>query len=296
MSETRRQPVLFSRSKSTWFTLLVVLCLAANASCAGFWWEKARQQTLKAKTFKNVVGKDKYVLVDFYTKACPYCEDLYPIVNRIMDELAISRKDIIFAKLDGEESPSISEMYGIEGYPNLRLFKPGDSKYPENYPYEHKYNALKGYLMTLPPLNKEVVKSNEAELKIIANLRQRVKELERIESSKENMTSVELRDIIASHDRSINRSIKSFKRNLANFKKIEFRPSLASTPREKESIPAANLAHEEEAPVDDSDVDFGYQHAWLVKLLCFVGIGGVFGLIFERNRAINNARRKNNID
>lgn len=285
-------------SKYQVLLMLTVICVIGQASCAAFWWEKAKPQLLNRKSFKNVIGKDKYVFVDFYTKACPYCEKLYPKVNQVMDEYASKRPDIVFAKVDAEESPELADEYGVEQYPWLLVFKPGDVKFPETYNYDHTYNALKGYLDSLPSTKKPIAEkssnSNDADQKTIAALRDRIKQLEKIESSKDNMTTIGLKDLINTHEKSMDKSIKNLKRNLQNFKKTQFQPKTQSSEAET-SAPAASHTASEDAE-DDSDVDYGYSHAWWIKMSCLGAIGGVFFIVFDRNRMLNRANTKLNID
>lgn len=234
------------------------------------------------------------MFVDFYTKSCMYCEKLYPKMNKIIDEFANKRPDIIFMKVDGEDEPNLADDFEVGKYPTLILFRPGDKLYPDKFEYSHSEKEIKAYLDSLVPVKKtdQDRVSNEIDQKLIAALRSRVKELESMEANKGNMTSVELKDLIASHEKSMNRSITKLRRNLRNFKKTQETPiriqvdHSATTPTPTTPTPDAD---DDQA---DADTDYSYQHSYWVKLGCFICIGCTFGLIYERHRALNHAKHK----
>ncbi len=63
----------------------------------------------------------------FYTKWCKFCKILAPEYEKVIDELKYKRSDIVMARLEGDEmSQSILLTYGIDSFPQVLLFYPGD--------------------------------------------------------------------------------------------------------------------------------------------------------------------------
>jgi thioredoxin 1 len=66
---------------------------------------------------------DEAVLVDFTASWCGPCKALAPVLEQISQELD-GRLQII--KVDIDDTPAISERYGIKGVPTLLLFDQGE--------------------------------------------------------------------------------------------------------------------------------------------------------------------------
>lgn len=67
------------------------------------------------------LGSDKPVLIDFYATWCGPCKMLSPII----EEIASERNDIIVAKVDVDDEPSIADAYSVQSIPTLILLKNG---------------------------------------------------------------------------------------------------------------------------------------------------------------------------
>jgi thioredoxin 1 len=70
----------------------------------------------------EVLQADQPVLVDFWAVWCGPCRMLAPTVEAIGQKYAGSAKVV---KVDVDDSPSVSQRYGIKGIPTLILFKDG---------------------------------------------------------------------------------------------------------------------------------------------------------------------------
>jgi thioredoxin 1 len=71
---------------------------------------------------RDVLEASQPVLVDFWAEWCAPCRMLAPVVEAVAEEYAASARVV---KLNVDESPGVSQRYGIKGIPTLILFKSG---------------------------------------------------------------------------------------------------------------------------------------------------------------------------
>jgi putative thioredoxin len=62
----------------------------------------------------------KPVIADFYATWCGPCQLLKPILEKLVKEY-----DFILAKIDIDQNPDLAHQFGIEGVPDVRVFKQG---------------------------------------------------------------------------------------------------------------------------------------------------------------------------
>ena len=72
----------------------------------------------------NEILKNEVVLVDFFANWCGPCKMLSPVIEQVSNEIT----DVIFVKVDVDESPDLASMFGIMSIPTLLLFKDGELK------------------------------------------------------------------------------------------------------------------------------------------------------------------------
>jgi thioredoxin 1 len=71
----------------------------------------------------EVLKSSTPVLVDFTATWCGPCKALAPIVEKIADESVGKFK---VGKLDIDDSPGITQKYGVRGVPTVMIFKNGE--------------------------------------------------------------------------------------------------------------------------------------------------------------------------
>jgi protein disulfide-isomerase A1 len=92
------------------------------------WWEDSKILELNNENFLDHVGKDKYVVVKFYTRWCGYCRIMSPEYDKFQEVLLKERKDVLVTRLEGSINEDISMLYEISSYPRIALFEPGSTE------------------------------------------------------------------------------------------------------------------------------------------------------------------------
>lgn len=80
---------------------------------------------LTTENFFDIVGKDKYVLVKFYTRWCGYCRIMHPEYDKLNEIMKETRDDVIIARLEGSINEDITLIYEIFSFPKIVLYHPG---------------------------------------------------------------------------------------------------------------------------------------------------------------------------
>lgn len=75
---------------------------------------------IKSNEFDEVL-QNNVVLVDFFAKWCGPCKMLSPIVDELSNEV----QDVVFVKVDIDESVDLANKFGILSIPTLLIFKNG---------------------------------------------------------------------------------------------------------------------------------------------------------------------------
>jgi len=74
-------------------------------------------------TFDSVVISSNIpVLVDFWAPWCGPCRALAPTIDKLAEE---RQGEILFCKVNVDESPDVAARYGIRGIPTLLYFRGG---------------------------------------------------------------------------------------------------------------------------------------------------------------------------
>lgn len=78
---------------------------------------------LNASNFGDTVTKNKPTLVDFWADWCAPCHMMAPVLENLSEKYG---EQVVFAKLNVDENPSIAQLYGVEAIPTFVLFFKGE--------------------------------------------------------------------------------------------------------------------------------------------------------------------------
>jgi thioredoxin 1 len=86
---------------------------------------------------QKVLKSDKPVLLDFFAVWCGPCK----LAEPVLEELSGQHTDVVFAKLDVDQSPQAAQRFGVLSIPTTILFKDGQevgrtSGFAGKKPYE----------------------------------------------------------------------------------------------------------------------------------------------------------------
>ena len=149
------------------FFLSYILLLIKTTLCFKEWWEeskvyinnlyqlfllKIQAVQLNNYNFDDYVGKNNYVIVEFYTKWCHFCKLLYPDYEKLVEEYKEKRNDIIIARIDGQENDFTLQRYQIFRFPVIALFKPNDKHIYKIYQNQRIFDEMKNWVNESCPL------------------------------------------------------------------------------------------------------------------------------------------------
>jgi thiol-disulfide isomerase/thioredoxin len=103
---------------------LLFILIISSIGCYTEWWQNSKVPDLTNKDFFQVVGKDKWVFVKFYTTWCTYCRKMAPEFDKLYSLIEDSKADIVIRRLEGDSNEKITDTYGIHSFPKLALFRP----------------------------------------------------------------------------------------------------------------------------------------------------------------------------
>lgn len=108
------------------------------------------------KTFHDIAGQGKYVFIDIYGKGCVWCYRILPELNKLFDHFMTHRKDIVFAKIDGNDNMELLRRFKVQMYPSLILLRPFDTRFGIKYDGERSFEEMKQFLDSFDPLDKKI--------------------------------------------------------------------------------------------------------------------------------------------
>jgi len=135
--------LLFSNFLLPFMSVLLMSQIQVSLSIKE-WWEESKALELTSTNFRDIVGKDQYVLVKFYTKWCKYCKILAPIYDDVVDHLKTKgmSERVLIARIEANSNQEISMMYGVYSFPTIVLFGTHDVRPKAVYEGER---SVKGF-------------------------------------------------------------------------------------------------------------------------------------------------------
>ena len=88
--------------------------------------------TLNDYNFNQVMSMGRNVMVDFYAPWCKACVVFEPKYKCVMNEAKRQGMDLMFAKVDTDQSPTLKQYFGVNTFPRLLLFSKGGGQ-PRRY-------------------------------------------------------------------------------------------------------------------------------------------------------------------
>ena len=162
--------------------LVFILILISKISSKKEWWENSKVFEFTNDNIHEYIGSDKYIIIEFYTKWCMYCRNLFPIYEEIFKIFNSTRKDIIIGRINGEINSWINQTCPVIVKKNLKgniqnnYNKTNDTitnstLYKKNKTHENEYFKrniveIKKRLNNIEEIIKKLNKSNIKQLKI----------------------------------------------------------------------------------------------------------------------------------
>lgn len=74
--------------------------------------------------FEEMSRKYQLLVVDFWAPWCGPCRMVSPIIDQLAQEMS---GRVVFGKLNVDENPTLSNLFGIQSIPTVMIFKNGEA-------------------------------------------------------------------------------------------------------------------------------------------------------------------------
>jgi thioredoxin 1 len=86
-------------------------------------------ETSEKKSFSDIIGGSKPVLVDFSAEWCAPCQMMPPILKEVKDKLG---ERVTILKMDIDRNPAVASAYQVMSVPTLIVFRDGQIKWRQS--------------------------------------------------------------------------------------------------------------------------------------------------------------------
>ena len=148
------------------FTLLIIITLFSKISSLKEWWEDTKVPILNETNFYDIIGHEKYVVVEFFTKACIYCNYLAPEYEKFYELYLTKREDVAITKIECIISKKICMDYGVFAFPFIALYFPESKKMKSVFKYRRTAEELDKWVNIIAPKKnlKQITKDEKKEI------------------------------------------------------------------------------------------------------------------------------------
>ena len=131
--------------------VIILITLFSSISCIKEWWEDTKVPILNETNFYDIVGHEKYVVVEFFTRTCIYCKHLAPEYEKFYELYLTKREDVLITKIECFASRKICMDYGIFAYPFIALYFPESKKMKSVFKYRRTAEEFDKWINIIAP-------------------------------------------------------------------------------------------------------------------------------------------------
>lgn len=114
--------------------------------------------------FFDTVGKDKYVVVKFYTRWCGYCRQMAPEYDKLFDYYKEKRSDVVISRIEASINEDISFKYGIFSFPIVVIFRPGETHIGDVFKGQRVMTFMAEWIDKYSPTKNEELKFKQEKI------------------------------------------------------------------------------------------------------------------------------------
>ena len=167
-----------SKIQTFFFTFFIFINLLSQTYSLKEWWEDTKVPILNETNFYDIIGHEKYVVVEFFTRTCIYCKYLAPEYEKFYELYLTKREDVLITKIECLMSKKICMDYGVFSFPFISLYFPESKKMKSVFKYRRTAEEFDKWVNIIAP--KKNLKQNNKEENKEKNLK-----------DNDNMTKVE---------------------------------------------------------------------------------------------------------
>ncbi|CAD8119518.1 unnamed protein product [Paramecium sonneborni] len=133
--------------------VLLLLLIDVNAD----WYHSTLAFTLAANNYQQHLGKEKHVVLDFFTPWCIYCQHMAGEFNQVFEHYQETRPDILIAKMncDEQQNQHICHHFGVHSFPTILYFPPGQDRPTSQFQNHRRYDFFVQWIDSLAQMSEE---------------------------------------------------------------------------------------------------------------------------------------------